>query len=176
MTASHILCIFLDSPNSYFKSSKLFLPTFKWIISTKGFTTISPILLDWLFLRLRIALTYCSSAVLWICTVFWFQPSPGLKYCLRHLPLRLTMERSCPTQKTEGRGSFCTMWPVFFFVVCFFDQDLVRDIRITPPPQRLGRDLCTLTYNLCLGIEKRAEYVRETARDRWGEMKWIRTN
>ena len=58
-----------------------------------------------------------------------------------------------------------------FFVCLFVDQDLVHDIRITPPPQRLGRDLCTLIYNLCLGIEKQAEYVRETARDRQGEMK-----
>ena len=74
---------------------------------------------DWLFLRLRITLTYCSSAVLWICTVFWFQPSPGLKYCFIYLTLRLFMETRCPTQKTEGGGSFCTMWPVFCLFVCW---------------------------------------------------------
>ena len=54
---------------------------------------------------------------------------------------------------------------------------VVHDIRITPPPQRLGRDLCTLTYNLCLGIEKRAEYVRgqqEIGEVRWNELEQIK--
>lgn len=99
------------------RANKLLLPTFKWIISTKGFMTIPPTL-PWLFLRLKITLTYCFFDVLWVCTVFWFQPSSRLKFCFKHLSLVPTVEGRCPAQRTEDGGPFTNV--ASFFLSFFF--------------------------------------------------------
>ena len=120
---------------------------------------------DWLFLRLKITLTYCSFDVLRICTVFWFQPSARLKFCFQHLTLVPTVEGRCPAQRTEDGGSFTNV--ASFFLSFFW---LRLNTWHQDNPQRLGRDLCALTQNLCPGTEKRAEHIRERARGRWDGM------